>query len=95
MCAERPLTTKEVTDAGAMIRDGIKSVNKQGACREATWPYKVGAFAKKPSAPAYKEAAKHHVSSYQRVTRTASQMRGCLASGFRRGQPPPRSAGMT
>jgi len=26
-------------DAGAMIRDGIKSVAKQGACKEATWRY--------------------------------------------------------
>jgi len=48
---ERVIEHTVATDAGAMIRDGIKSVNKQVACRETTWPYKVGAFAKKPSAP--------------------------------------------
>jgi C1A family cysteine protease len=79
---ERVIEHTVPTDAGAMIRDGIKSVNKQGACRETTWPYKVGTFAKKPPAPAYKEAVKHRVSSYQRVSRTVSQMCGCLASGF-------------
>ena len=58
---ERVIEHTVATDAGAMIRDGIKSVNRQGACRETTWPYKIGEFAKKPSAPAYKEAAQHHV----------------------------------
>ncbi|HJW68157.1 MAG TPA: C1 family peptidase [Candidatus Binatia bacterium] len=79
---ERVIEHTVATDSGAMIRDGIKSVNKVGACRETTWPYKIGSFAKKPSSGAYAEGRKHTVSSYQRVARTTSQMRGCLASGF-------------
>jgi C1A family cysteine protease len=79
---ERVIEHTVATDSGAMIRDGIKSVNKQGACRETTWPYKVASFAKKPSAGAYQEGRKYLVSSYQRVTRNLTQMKGCLASGF-------------
>jgi len=79
---ERVIEHTVATDSGAMIRDGIKSVNKQGACRETTWPYKVTSFAKKPSAGAYQEGRKYLVSSYQRVTRNLTQMKGCLASGF-------------
>jgi C1A family cysteine protease len=79
---ERVIEHTVATDSGAMIRDGIKSVNKQGACRETTWPYKVVSFAKKPSAGAYQEGRKYLVSSYQRVTRNLTQMKGCLASGF-------------
>jgi C1A family cysteine protease len=79
---ERVIEHTVGTDSGAMIRDGIKSVNKLGACREPMWPYKLGSFAKKPPAGAFTEARKYLVSSYQRVTRTPTQMRGCLASGF-------------
>src|SRR5438874_10458950 len=28
-------------DAGAMIRDGVKSLVKLGVCSEAKWPYKI------------------------------------------------------
>ena len=31
-------------DAGAMIRDGMKSVAKQGAPHERLWPYVIGKF---------------------------------------------------
>jgi C1A family cysteine protease len=69
-------------DAGAMIRDGVKSVNHLGAPPESLWPYVIGKFARKPPAPAYKEAMKHQVLTYQRVARDLAQMRGCLASGY-------------
>ena len=29
-------------DSGAMLRDGIKSVSKQGAPHERLWPYRTG-----------------------------------------------------
>ncbi len=79
---ERVIEGTVDTDAGAQIRDGVKSVVKQGACREATWPYVIGKFTKKPSAAAYAEASKYTVTSYSRVARTLNQMKGCLASGF-------------
>jgi C1A family cysteine protease len=79
---ERVIEGTVNTDAGAQIRDGIKAVNKQGVCSEKTWPYVIGKFTNKPSAAAYKEAAKHTVTSYSRVARTLTQMKGCLAAGF-------------
>jgi C1A family cysteine protease len=79
---ERVMEGTVNTDAGAMIRDGIKSVAKQGVCTEKTWPYVISKFAKKPPAKAYTEAKKYTATSYSRVTRTLNQMKGCLASGF-------------
>jgi C1A family cysteine protease len=76
-------TVKE--DAGAMIRDGIKSVKKQGVPPEKLWPYSdanPGPFQEKPGAPVYQEALKHQVTSYQRVPRVLRSMKACLASGF-------------
>ena len=79
---ERVIEGTVNTDAGAQIRDGIKSVAKDGVCSEATWPYVIGKFTKKPSAAAYTEAKKYTATSYSRVTRTLTQMKGCLASGY-------------
>jgi C1A family cysteine protease len=69
-------------DSGAYIRDGIRSVSHQGDCPETEWPYNVDRFADKPSAKCYKDALKYKAVSYQRVRRTLSEMKGCLASGF-------------
>jgi C1A family cysteine protease len=72
-------TTK--SDSGAMIRDGIKTVVKQGVCSERKWPYTVSKFAVKPPAACYREALEHQVTSYQRIL-TIDEMRTCLARGF-------------
>ncbi|HKW41548.1 MAG TPA: C1 family peptidase [Gemmatimonadales bacterium] len=72
-------TTK--SDAGAMIRDGIKTVVKQGVCSERKWPYVIAKFAIKPPAACYQEALQHQVTSYQRIL-TVDEMRACLAQGF-------------
>lgn len=72
-------------DAGAMIRDGIKSVNKIGAPHETLWPYSdanPGPFQKKPSTAAYTDARKHPALLYQRLVQDEMQLKGCLASGF-------------
>jgi len=69
-------------DAGAMIRDGIKSVAKQGAPHETLWPYTIAKFRAKPSPSSFKDAAKHQAVLYQRVTQDATQLKGCLASGY-------------
>src|SRR5262249_42066954 len=68
-------------DAGAMIRDGIKSVAKQGAPHERLWPYTIAKFQTKPPRAAYTDAAKHPAGLYQRLTQTPLQLNGCLASG--------------
>jgi C1A family cysteine protease len=79
---ERVMEHTVATDSGAQIRDGIKTVVKQGACPESDWPYDINKFADKPPAKAYADAAKHKVSSYSRLVPTANQLKGCLASGF-------------
>jgi C1A family cysteine protease len=79
---ERKMEGTVDSDSGAMIRDGIKSVAQQGVCPETMWPYDIAKFKRPPSAKCYREALKHQVTLYQRVMRTPSQMKGCLAAGF-------------
>ncbi len=68
-------------DAGAAIRDGVKSLVHLGVCSESKWPYKIAQFASKPSPACYKQATSHEVTSYQRVI-GLRQMKQCLAEGF-------------
>ncbi len=46
---EREIEGSVDSDDGAEIRDGVKSVANQGACKEATWPYDIDKFRDKPS----------------------------------------------
>jgi C1A family cysteine protease len=79
---ERMLEHTVESDSGAQIRDGIKSVNKQGACPEDEWPYDITKFTDKPSDQCYQDATSHRAVSYQRVVQSLNQMKGCLASGY-------------
>jgi C1A family cysteine protease len=79
---ERVIENSVKTDNGAQIRDGIKSVNKQGVCTETIWPYDIKKFAVKPIAKCYQSALNHQATSYHRVSRTLNQMKGCLADGY-------------
>ena len=78
---ERVLIDTEDYDSGAMLRDGIKTLRKQGACWEETWPYLIEKFAKKPSKKCYIEAGKHKIESYHRLL-TLNEMLVCLAEGY-------------
>ena len=79
---ERVIEGTVATDSGAMLRDGIKSVVRQGVCAETLWPYRIEAFARKPSAACYRVARDHQVVSYQRLAQDLDQMKGCLADGY-------------
>ena len=79
---ERVIEGTVNSDSGAMLRDGIKTVAKQGACPEPMWPYLIARFKTRPSAACYAEGAKHTAVSYQRLVQSLSQMQGCLASGY-------------
>ncbi len=68
-------------DSGAFIRDGIKSLAKQGVCPEEEWPYKIASFKEKPAAKCYSDAKKHQITSYYRIT-AVDEMKTCLADGF-------------
>jgi len=78
---ERAIEHTIKSDSGAMIRDGIKTLAKQGVCSEKSWPYDIAKFVKKPPAGCYKEAADHQITSYHRIL-TLDEMRTCLAEGF-------------
>lgn len=79
---ERVIEGTVKSDAGAQIRDGIKTVAKTGACDESLWPYDITKFATKPSAASYKAALNQRAIAYSRVAQTLAHMKGCLASGF-------------
>jgi len=79
---ERRLEGTVSSDSGAQIRDGVKTLVRQGVCPETAWPYDITKFADKPSAACYTDALTHQATSYQRVRRTLEQMKGCLAEGF-------------
>jgi len=79
---ERALEGTVASDSGAQIRDGVKSVGQQGDCPETEWPYDITKFAQKPPGSCYTDARKYKVVTYQRVTQVASQIKGCLASGY-------------
>jgi len=78
---ERVLEHSTKSDSGAMIRDGIKTLAKQGVCPEALWPYQVSKALLKPSSRCYLVANKHTINSYQRLL-TLGEMRSCLAEGY-------------
>jgi C1A family cysteine protease len=78
---ERVIENTTASDAGAQIRDGIKSVASTGYCSEADWPY-TEPFDTQPSSHAYADAAQHKITSYQRIVSDLNQMKGCLAAGF-------------
>ena len=69
-------------DAGAEIRDGIKSINTQGVCSESEWPYIVNKFTVAPSKQCYIDALKHKSLAYQSVNQDIISIQSCLAGGF-------------
>jgi C1A family cysteine protease len=79
---ERKIEGTVSIDAGAMIRDGIKTVASDGACPEPEWPYVISKFSIKPPAKCYEDARLDRAVAYQRLIQDLNQMKGCLASGF-------------
>jgi C1A family cysteine protease len=92
---ERKIEGHTANDSGAQIRDGIKTLHKQGVCPETEWPYddtpapyEGGPFpvgskpATQPPQSTYNDAVNHVITSYQRLNQNLSQLQGCLAAGF-------------
>jgi C1A family cysteine protease len=78
---ERAIEGTVDQDSGAFLRDGIKSLARQGVCPEKEWPYRTSAFRKKPTPACYADAKKYEITSYHRIN-TTDEMRTCLAGGF-------------
>lgn len=80
-------------DSGAQIRDGIKSIARQGVVPESQWPYDGrpagpdGAWpeghraALRPTDKLYAEAEEHQSLRYERVVQEASHIKAALAAG--------------
>ncbi len=79
---ERVIEHTVDSDSGAQIRDGMKSVNKQGVCPETLWSYDTEKFNVRPANPCYTEALNHQTLSYHRVPQILNQMKGCLLEGY-------------
>lgn len=78
---ERDLEGTVDSDAGAEIRDGIKSVVKLGACSEIDWSYS-NQFTTKPTDQCYADARQDLVQAYARVQQTGDSIRACLQAGY-------------
>jgi len=79
---ERAIEGTVDSDSGAMIRDGMKTLNQMGVCPEGEWPYDLAKFRDQPSAQCYADAAKHQALVYRRVLQDLHQLQGGLASGY-------------
>jgi C1A family cysteine protease len=91
---ERVIEGTVATDAGAQIRDGMKSVAGVGYCGEdagspppgcpaaSIWPYDISKFADQPPQACYDCAANHKVGSYLSVAQNLADMKGCLSERF-------------
>lgn len=78
---ERVMENTVKSDAGAVIRDGIKSVNVSGVCKETTWPYIEKKFSTKPTDESYVEGLKYQTLVYSAVGQDQNSVKSCLASG--------------
>lgn len=80
---ERVLINTILSDSGAFIRDGIKTMNSEGVCNEKDWPYIIPQFTTKPPTALYKKAETNQVISYMRLNNAnLNQLQSCLAEGF-------------
>lgn len=77
---ERELEGTTSSDAGAMIRDGMKVIGSVGAPPEADWPYDINKFSVKPPAQAFGDALKY-TATYGRVTQSTHSLKASTYFG--------------
>lgn len=68
------------SDAGAMIRDGMKACSVVGAASEADWPYDTARFTDEPPQYAYQNALADVSLGYQRIAQNADFIKASLAA---------------
>jgi C1A family cysteine protease len=79
---ERVIEGSVTSDAGAEIRDGIKSIVDSGYCAETEWPYDINQFDVRPSDSAYVSANKDLVTVYRRVAVDPVSIMSAIALGY-------------
>jgi C1A family cysteine protease len=78
---ERALEGTVSSDSGAVIRDGIKVVNREGVCPETLWPYDIGVFTVKPPKRCYVAAEKDKAVQYEAI-QTLGDLKDAIASNL-------------
>lgn len=78
---ERVIENTVNTDAGAQIRDGIKSLMEWGDCKESNWCYIPSNVFSKPTDVAYQEGLNHKISTYMRLE-SLDDIKHCLSDGY-------------
>lgn len=78
---ERVIEHTTNTDSGAMLRDGIKTLVKLGACPESEWPYDLSKFTQKPTDKDYADALNYQITSYYRLA-SLLEMKHTLTDGY-------------
>jgi len=78
---ERALEGTVSSDSGAVIRDGIKVVNREGVCPETLWPYDIGVFTVKPPKRCYVAAQKDKAVQYEAI-HTLGDLKDAIASNL-------------
>lgn len=79
---EREIEGTTGVDAGAMIRDGMKTIATLGAPAESLWPYDIPSFSTRPQQAAYDDALLHQAITYHSVNNNKmAEVRAVLAGG--------------
>lgn len=71
-----------MSDAGAAIRTGIKTLQDRGCGLESLWPYIPGNYQMKPPEVVYQSALDHQLLKYAAVQPVITQIKAVLASGY-------------
>ena len=79
---ERQLENTINEDAGALLSDGIKTLEKYGVCNESDWPYNILKFTEKPPSNCYKSALEHRAYTVHNISPDINSMKNSLASGY-------------
>ena len=70
------------SDAGANIRDGIKSVVNEGICPEYEWEYDISQFKTQPPQICYDIATHYKCIKYKKVKQELNQLKSCLIEKY-------------
>ena len=79
---ERVLEGTVNEDAGAELRDGIKTINNSGVCDEKLWAYDISKFTVKPTQACYDQASLNKSVAYYAVNQNLTSIKTALYGGF-------------
>lgn len=80
--ATRKLEGTISIDAGAYVRNALKSAANFGVTKEDFWPYDISKFTVTPPQSAWDDALNHQALVYYRLQQTREDILTCLAEGF-------------